>query len=128
MKSPTSSLQFDLRPFLRLELNEAALDEVEWRDYGKGVELGKLVRDGAESHEVNRVKNRRRTSLALEAEAPYHRLTQLMDDIEYFGAPRGVEQMLAAVDSVTVASIRDYLAEFSIDSGGHLARVGATAA
>ena len=47
MKSPTSSLRFDLRPFLRLELDEAALDAVEWRDYGKGVELGKLVREGA---------------------------------------------------------------------------------
>ena len=91
-------------------------------------EAGKLTSEGAEAREVDRVKNRRRTTLALEAEAPYHRLTQLMDDVEYFGAPRGVEQMLAAVDSVTVDSIRDYLAEFSIDSGGHLARVGATAA
>lgn len=91
-------------------------------------EAGKLAVDGAESHEVARVKNRRRTSLALEAEAPYHRLTQLMDDVEYFGAPRRVEQMLAAVDAVTVDSIRDYLSEFPIDKGGHLSRVGATAA
>lgn len=46
MKSPTSSLCCDLNPFLRLELDEAALDAVEWRDYGKGVELGKLAREG----------------------------------------------------------------------------------
>ena len=55
MKSPTSSLRFDLRPFLRLELDEAALDTVEWRDYGSGVELGKLAREGAAGLELYRV-------------------------------------------------------------------------
>ena len=55
MRSPTSSLRFDLNPFLRLELDEAALDAVEWRDYGKGVELGKLAREGAAGLALYRV-------------------------------------------------------------------------
>jgi len=40
------ALTRDLRDFLRLELDEAALDALEWRPFGKGVELAKLARDG----------------------------------------------------------------------------------
>ena len=36
------AFQRDLRDFLKLDLDEAALDAMEWRDYGKGVELAKL--------------------------------------------------------------------------------------
>ena len=75
-------------------------------------------------HEVDRVKNRRRTGLALEAEAPYHRLTQLMDDMESRGSPRTVEQALAEVDAVSVESIHECLREFPINAGGHLVSVG----
>jgi predicted Zn-dependent peptidase len=75
-------------------------------------------------HEVERVKNKRRTSLAVESEAPYHRLTQLMDDMEYHGAPRTVDQMLAEVDAVSVDTIHDYLQEFPVNVDGHLTSVG----
>ncbi len=75
-------------------------------------------------HEVDRVKNRRRTGLAVEAEAPYHRLTQLMDDMESRGSPRTVEQALAEVDAVSVESIHECLREFPINVGGHLVSVG----
>jgi len=39
-------LSRDLTDFLRLSLDEAALDRLEWRDFGKGVRLGKLAREG----------------------------------------------------------------------------------
>lgn len=77
-----------------------------------------------ESHEVDRVKNKRRTSLAVEGEVPYHRLTQLMDDMEYHGAPRTVDQMLAEVDAITVDAIYDYFQEYPINVDGHLTSVG----
>ncbi len=83
-----------------------------------------LCHDGVEPHELDRVKNKRRTSLAVECETPYHRLTQLMDDMEYFGAPRSVDQMLADVDAVSVDSVRQYLQEFPINVDGHVTSAG----
>ena len=77
-----------------------------------------------EVQEVDRVKNKRRTSLAVEGEAPYYRLTQLMEDMEYRGAPRTVEQMLAEVDAVTVGTVRDYFQDFPVNADGHLISVG----
>ncbi len=77
-----------------------------------------------EVQEVDRVKNKRRTSLAVEGEAPYYRLTQLMEDMEYRGAPRTVEQMLADVDAVTVGTVRDYFHDFPVNADGHLISVG----
>lgn len=83
-----------------------------------------LVRDGATEEEVQRVKNRRRTSLAVEAESPYYRLGQLLDDIEYRGEPRTVEQRLAEVDAVTPRLIADCLGRYPITNGGHFISVG----
>jgi len=40
------ALSRDLNDFLQLALDEAALDRLEWRDFGKGVRLGKLAREG----------------------------------------------------------------------------------
>ncbi len=87
-------------------------------------EAARLCDDGVEPHELDRVKNKRRTSLAVECEAPYHRLTQLMDDMEYFGEPRSVEQMLADVDAVSVDSVRQYLDAFPINAIGHVTSAG----
>ena len=75
-------------------------------------------------HEVERVKNKRRTSLAVEAEAPYYRLTQLMDDMEDHGAPRTIEETLAEVDAVSADTIHDYLQACPINIPGHLTSVG----
>lgn len=80
--------------------------------------------EGVKDHEVERVKARRRTSLAVESEAPYYRLTQLMDDMEYRGAPRTVDEMLAEVDAITTESIARYLDRFPLNIEGHLASVG----
>lgn len=87
-------------------------------------EADRICTERVEVHEVDRVKNRRRTALAVESEAPYYRLTQLMDDMEYYGAPRTVEQMLAEVDAVTVASVYEYFQEYPISGDGHLTSVG----
>jgi predicted Zn-dependent peptidase len=87
-------------------------------------EARRITREPVEPHEVQRVKNKRRTSLAVEAEAPYHRLTQLMEDMDYRGAPRTVDELLAEVDAVSIDSIREYFQQFPIDAGGHLAGVG----
>jgi predicted Zn-dependent peptidase len=87
-------------------------------------EAARMSRQRVEAHEVQRVKNKRRTSLAIESEAPYHRLTQLMDDMEYRGAPRTVEQMLAEVDAVSADTVYEYLQACPINGDGHLASVG----
>jgi len=87
-------------------------------------EADRVCSQPVEPHEVARVKTRRRTSLAVESEAPYYRLTQIMDDMDYRGAPRTVEEMLAEVDAITVDTVHDYLEEFPINAGGHLASVG----
>lgn len=84
----------------------------------------RMVREGVTENEVNRVKNKRLTSLAVEAEAPYYRLTQLIEDLEYRGRPRTVEETLAEVNAVSVETIRGYLAAFPFDRGGHLTSVG----
>ena len=87
-------------------------------------EAKRISAERVQQHEVDRVKNRRRTMLALESEAPYHRLTQIMDDVEYRGAPRTVEQMLADVDAITIDTIHEYFERHPINIEGHLASVG----
>ncbi len=87
-------------------------------------EARRMCEERVFQHEVDRVKNKRRTSLAVEAEAPYSRLTQLMDDMEDYGAPRTIEKTLAEVDAVSVDTIRDYLQVCPINIPGHLTSVG----
>ncbi|MCG3138377.1 MAG: putative zinc protease [Phycisphaerae bacterium] len=88
------------------------------------LEAQRITREGVTEVEVQRVKNRMRTGLAIEGEAPYYRLSQLMDDVDYRGRPRTVGERLAAVDAVTPQMIADYLREFPITTGGHLISVG----
>jgi len=40
------ALHRDLRDLVRLELDEEALTGLDWRDFGKGVQLAKLAREG----------------------------------------------------------------------------------
>jgi predicted Zn-dependent peptidase len=77
-----------------------------------------------EQSELDRVKNKRRTGLALEAEAPYQRLSQIMDDMQYREKPRTVEETLDQVESITVDSIYDYWQSFPINIEGHLTSAG----
>lgn len=83
-----------------------------------------IARGGVRPDEVQRVKNHRRTQLALEAEAPRSRITQLADDIEVFGRPRSVSERLAAAEAVSQKSIADHLARFPITGESLLISVG----
>jgi len=83
-----------------------------------------LADHGPEPKELQRVKNLRRTSLATESEAPFYRLGQIADDIDYLGRPRPAEERLAAVDAITAETVGQYLREFSITGQGHLVSVG----
>lgn len=87
-------------------------------------EADRICTQRVRPEEVERVKNKRRTSLAIESEVPYHRLTELMDDVEYRGAPRTVKQMLSEVEAVTVDTIHEYFQEFPININEHLTSVG----
>jgi len=87
-------------------------------------EARRICTTRVDEHEVQRVKNKRRTGLAIEAEAPYYRLVQVMDDADLRGQPRSVEERLAAVDAVTVDAIAEYFAAYPIDRDGHFISVG----
>jgi hypothetical protein len=47
-----------------------------------------------------------------------------MDDMEYHGAPRTIEQTLADVDAVTADSIYEYFQAHPINVEHHIASVG----
>ncbi len=87
-------------------------------------EAVRLTRDGVSDEEVQRVKNCRRTALAVESESPYYRLGQLLDDIDYHNGPRTVAARLAEVDAITPAGIAEYLEAYPITTGGHFISVG----
>ncbi len=79
---------------------------------------------GFTPEEVQRVKNQRRTQLALEGESPRTRLMQLVDDFESRGYVRTVDARLAAVEAVTVQSIASYLRRYPIAGDGLLLSCG----
>lgn len=87
-------------------------------------EAEKLARDGAEPREVDRVKNLRRTSLAVESEAPFYRLGQIVDDVDYLGAPRSPRERMEAVEAISQETIRSYLQEFPITGEGFFVSMG----
>ncbi|MBN2560060.1 MAG: insulinase family protein [Phycisphaerae bacterium] len=87
-------------------------------------EIKKLSAEGVTEDEVQRVKNRARTSLATEAESPYHRLIQIVGDVDVLGRPRDVAERLAAIDAVTVGSIGQYLEQWPITGQGCLTSLG----
>jgi zinc protease len=87
-------------------------------------EAARLTKDGPQEKELRRVKNLRRTSLANESEAPFYRLGQLVDDMDYRGKPRPAEDRLAAVDAVSAESVAEYLRRCPIVGEGYLVSVG----
>jgi len=80
--------------------------------------------NGFRAEEVQRVKNRRRTHLALEAESPRTRLMQLVDDLEAHGHVRSADARLAAVEAVSEKTIAAYLGRFPITGDGLLLSCG----
>ncbi len=71
----------------------------------------RVMQDGFRDDEVQRVRNRRRTTLALEGENPRTRMMQVLDDISGYGMPRPAESRLAEVEAVTPQKISRYLAD-----------------
>ncbi len=86
-------------------------------------EATKFATEPVQDHEIQRVRNKQRTGLAVEGESPYHRLTQVMDDVDYRGEPRTVEQRLAAVEAINGGSIAACFERYPLDDG-HLISVG----
>ncbi len=87
-------------------------------------EAEQLSDDGATADELQRVKNRRRTHLALEAENPRTRLMQLIEDLESFGYVRSSAARLAAVEAVTQRDIAHYLAQYPLVDNALIATCG----
>ncbi|MEK6643450.1 MAG: pitrilysin family protein [Planctomycetota bacterium] len=87
-------------------------------------EMQRISDEGVTPDEVQRVKNRTRTGLATEAEAPYYRLMQLAGEVDVFGKPRSVATRLADIDAVTVERVRDYLRKWPITGQGLLVSLG----
>jgi len=87
-------------------------------------EAARIARDGVTDAELQRVKNKRRTGLAVEAEAAYHRLIEVAEDICEYGYPRTVGQRLAEVDAVTVERVAGYLRQWPIEAPGMFISLG----
>lgn len=83
-----------------------------------------ISEDGVRPDELARVKNQRRTQLALESENPRTRLMQMVDDMETRGFVRTAEAQLAAVEAVTPADIAAYLRALPITGEGLLLSCG----
>ncbi|MFO0839356.1 MAG: pitrilysin family protein [Phycisphaerae bacterium] len=79
---------------------------------------------GFRPDEVARVRNRRRTQLALEAENPRSRLMQMVEDIETYGRVRTVESCMAEVEALTPRLIASHLERFPITGDGMLLSIG----
>lgn len=87
-------------------------------------EAQEVMDKGFRPDEVQRVKNQRRTHLALEAENPRTRVMQLVDDIETHGYLRTADARLAAVEAVSEKTIANYLARYPIVGEGLLFSCG----
>lgn len=83
-----------------------------------------LTASGTEPKELQRVKNLRRTGLAVESEAPFYRLGQIVDDVDYRGRPRTTEERFADVEAISNDTIRAYLDACPITGDGCLVSVG----
>ena len=84
----------------------------------------RMSKEPVKDSELQRVKNKRRTSVAVEGESPHHRLNQVMDDVDYRGEPRTVEDRLRAVDAINQDSILKYFKRFPIENRELLVTVG----
>jgi predicted Zn-dependent peptidase len=83
-----------------------------------------VMENGVRADEVRRVKNRRRTHLALEGESPRTRLMQIVDDLETYGYARSTDARLAAVEAVSEKTIAAHLERMPIGGDGLLLSCG----
>ena len=83
-----------------------------------------VSRNGFTRVEVQRVRNRRRTQVALEGENPRTRLMQMIDDFETKDHVRTMDARLAAVEAISEKTITNYLHRHPIDTDGLLLSCG----
>ncbi len=83
-----------------------------------------LYDGGVTEDEVQRVRNRARTSLAGEGEAPYYRFSQMIQEVDVFGLPRTVEERLSALEKVSPATVREYLEKWPMRGEGAVISLG----
>ena len=82
------------------------------------------LKDGIKPDELQRAKNRARTSLVFSAETPFNRFRQLMHQWSVRRELLTTEEMLARVDEVSVKDLYTLLAEFPIDTEGVMTGLG----
>jgi predicted Zn-dependent peptidase len=87
-------------------------------------EAEKLQTGGIRPEELQRFKNRRRTGLAVDGEAAYNRLIQMMQDIDYHGHARTLDERLAEVDAVTIENLHEHLQRYPLTGEGYFVSVG----
>jgi predicted Zn-dependent peptidase len=87
-------------------------------------EAQEVYAHGVREDEVQRVRNQRRTHLALEAENPRTRVMQLVDDLETHGHALTADARLAAAEAVSTDSIMAYLKRHPLNGPGLLLSVG----
>jgi predicted Zn-dependent peptidase len=83
-----------------------------------------VSKNGFTSDEIQRVKNQRRTALALEGETPRSRLSQIVDDLETVGHVLTLGARLEATESVSEHRIERYLSKYPITGDGLLLSIG----
>ncbi len=83
-----------------------------------------LQKDGIKPEELQRFKNRRRTGLAVDGEAAYNRLMQMMQDIDYHDHARTLDERLGEVEAVTVESLHEHLRRYPVAGEGYFVSVG----
>jgi predicted Zn-dependent peptidase len=87
-------------------------------------EIDQLREGGVRDDELQRVKNRQITQLALESENPRTRLMQIIDDLEGHGHVRSSEARLSAIGRVSTKSVASYLERCPIAGEGLVLSVG----
>ena len=85
------------------------------------------LKDGIKADELQRAKNRARTSLVFSAETPFNRFRQLMHQWAVRRELLTTEEMLARVDEVSVKDLYTLLEEFPLNTEGVMTGLGPVA-
>ena len=82
------------------------------------------LKNGIKPDELQRAKNRARTSLVFSAETPFNRFRQLMHQWSTRRELLTAEEMLARVDEVKIKDLHTLLEDYPLDSEGVMAGLG----
>jgi predicted Zn-dependent peptidase len=82
------------------------------------------LKKGIKKEELQRAKNRARTSLVFAAETPFNRFRQLMHQWAVRRELLTTEEMMARVEEVTLKDLHDLLEEYPLDTDGVVVGLG----